>query len=242
MSGLDELWAREELEKFIELTVMRNGSGDGYITMSDFTRAPDHEVVKQAQVVEKILDRVLPDWRSEISEGLANNRWARHREAAIRAREELARGEEIRLHLGDGAPHMSAAELHPWVWTGARALWSSGHYLQAVFSAAVQVNAETQNKVARRDVSERKLFQEAFSEEPPAPGRPRLRLSPDDGGETYRSRQRGARALAEGIYAGIRNPIVHDPEFDITQQEALEYLAALSVLARWVDNAEVVTA
>jgi hypothetical protein len=47
-------------------------------------------------------------------------------------------------------------------------------------------------------------------------------------------------ALAEGIYAGIRNPFNHeDPGTqDVDVQVALEYLAALSVLARWVDESE----
>ena len=40
---------------------------------------------------------------------------------------------------------------------------------------------------------------------------------------------------------GIRNPRAH-PSDDITEQEALEQLAALSVLARWVDACEVVKA
>ena len=50
--------------------------------------------------------------------------------------------------------------------------------------------------------------------------------------------QRGARALAEGIYAGIRNPFNHESPHDIDEQVALEYLAALSILARWVDESE----
>ena len=61
----------------------------------------------------------------------------------------------------------------------------------------------------------------------------------DDGSDTYKSVQRGAMALAEGIYAGIRNPFDHDDPKDIDEQVALEYLAALSVLARWVDEATV---
>ncbi|WP_349318949.1 TIGR02391 family protein [Mycolicibacterium canariasense] len=42
--------------------------------------------------------------------------------------------------------------------------------------------------------------------------------------------------------AGIRNPFNHEGHMDIDEQRALEYLAALSVLARWVDDAEVETA
>ncbi len=61
----------------------------------------------------------------------------------------------------------------------------------------------------------------------------------DDGGKTFRSVQRGARMFAEGVFAGIRNPLAHEAEQEMSEQQALEYLAALSVLARWVDDSTV---
>lgn len=61
----------------------------------------------------------------------------------------------------------------------------------------------------------------------------------DDGGKTYKNVQRGAIAFAEGVFAGIRNPLSHEFGHDLTEQQALEYLAALSVLARWVDDANI---
>lgn len=242
MTGLNTEWALAELEKFITQTVMTNNSssGPGYVSITSKSRtaAPDPEVTKQAQVVEKILDRVVPSWRTEI-ELRKTNRWTRHREAAIRAKEELLRQEEIQKNLGDDAPRISAADLHPWVWSGARSLWQSGHFRSAVEDAAKKVNAETQNKVGRRDLSETKLFQEAFSEKPAEPGKARLRRMKPDGSDSYKSVQRGAMALAEGIYAGIRNPFNHEDPKDIGEQVALEYLAALSVLARWVEESTV---
>ena len=63
-------------------------------------------------------------------------------------------------------------------------------------------------------------------------------MNPDDS-DTYKSVQRGAMAFAEGIFAGIRNPLSHEVDQELTEQEALEYLAALSVLARWVDESTV---
>ena len=75
--------------------------------------------------------------------------------------------------------------------------------------------------------------------DPPKPGKSRLRRMTDDGSDTYKSVQRGAKAFAEGIYAGIRNPFNHEDPKDIDEQVALEYLAALSVLARWVDESTV---
>ncbi|MFI5642686.1 TIGR02391 family protein [Streptomyces goshikiensis] len=121
-------------------------------------------------------------------------------------------------------------------------MWQSGHFREAVTAAARKVNVETQNKLDRKDVSERRLFQQAFSQDAPKAGQPRLRLMEDDGSDTYRSVHRGAAAFAEGFFAAIRNPNSHaDGLPDLPQHEALEQLAALSVLARWVTAAAVVT-
>ncbi|MGA5494281.1 TIGR02391 family protein [Streptomyces cinereoruber] len=62
----------------------------------------------------------------------------------------------------------------------------------------------------------------------------------DDGGDAFHSIHRGAMAFAEGCYAGIRNPNSHEDGLpELPEHEALEQLAAFSVLARRVDNAEV---
>ena len=235
MSRLNTEWAIGQLKDFIRATDPRIVKG-GYLKYQ--TEEPESEVVKKAQIVEQILDRVTPKWRS-LNVATTFEKWALHHEAAIRAREMLLRDEELRANLGEDAPEISAANLHQWVWSGASSLWQSGHYRSAVEDAAKKVNAETQNKVRRRDVSETKLFQEAFSDKPAELGKPRLRRMANDGSDTYKSVQRGAMALAEGIYAGIRNPFNHEDPKDIDEQVALEYLAVLSVLARWVDDATV---
>lgn len=240
MTGLNSEWAIEQLDGSIKATtvtyVPSPPSSIGFHSYK--TAESEDDVVKRAQVVEQILDRVIPGWRDSIKKK-DRQKWSVHYEAAVRAREALLRADEVRKNLGDDAPEISAAKLHPRVWSGAASLWQSGHYRSAVEDAAKKLNAETQNKVGRRNVSETKLFQESFSAEPPAAGKSRLRRMKDDGSDTYRSMQRGAMALAEGIYAGIRNPFNHEDPHDIDEQVGLEYLAALSVLARWVDESEV---
>jgi hypothetical protein len=44
-----------------------------------------------------------------------------------------------------------------------------------------------------------------------------------------------------GCFMAIRNPIGHLPRehHEITEQEALEQLAAWSLLARWIEHAEI---
>lgn len=232
-------WALTELDKFLDQTVMSHPSVPGVVDMTGrkVTAADDEDITKQAHVVEQILDRVISDWRN--LDASKANRWVRHRTAALRAREALVRDQEIQENLGENAPDLSAAELHPWIWNGSKSLWGSGHYREAVEGAIRKLNAETQNKVGRRDISETSLFKEAFSRDPASAGKARLRRMADDGSKTFESVQRGAINFAEGVFAGIRNPLSHEAEQEISEQEALEYLAVLSVLARWVDGAEV---
>lgn len=235
MSTLDIAWAINELEAFVHAC-----GTDGM-----YQREEDEVVAQQAHVAEQILDRVTPGWRARDvrSQKLREYEpWGHLRDCASRGIAAIERQAELREKLGDDAPMISAARLHPWVWDGARSLWQSGHYRSAVEDAAKKLNAETQNKVGRRDVSETDLFKQAFSLDAAAPEKARLRRRTPDGSDTYRSMQRGAMAIAEGIYAGIRNPFNHDDPKDIDEQTGLEYLAALSVLARWVDDAEVETA
>jgi uncharacterized protein (TIGR02391 family) len=146
----------------------------------------------------------------------------------------LADQEEVAARLAPDAPVLPADKFHPWVWDSARTLWESHHYRQAVQTAATTLNAKIQDKVQRRDVSDTKLVQEAFSE-------PRLRLPGDSSSETVQSRQRGAQQLGLACVSLIRNPASHeDEEWD--EQAALEQLAALSLLARLVDESQVLTA
>lgn len=240
--ALDEQWALDELVAFERMTVMRNGSSGGFFTDQDYTASPDDTIAASAAVVEQILDRVIPDWRTAV-ELRGTNRWTRHREATQRAIAILKRQAELREKLGDNAPTLDASRFHPWVWEGARSMWGSRQYAQAVVDALKKVNAEAQLKAGRRDVSETDLFNQLFSMDAPKAGRPRLRLMSDDGSDTYSSVHRGARAMAEGLFAGVRNRHSHEvADTPAEEQHALEQLAAVSVLARWVDDAEVVMA
>jgi hypothetical protein len=91
----------------------------------------------------------------------------------------------------------------------------------------------------RLKTRETPLFQQAFTEDCPEAGKNRLRLMDPEDSDDYRSAQHGARALAEGLYKGIRNPLSHGAWTDISEHRALEYLAAFSILARWVDESNV---
>ncbi|MFE2823442.1 TIGR02391 family protein [Streptomyces sp. NPDC059271] len=242
--NVDVDWAQGELAQFLQLTELYRAPdppGIMVIGPRKANRGSQEDIIASAHVVEQILDRVLPRWRAEVPASPRVNRWSQHREAVQRAVVVLQRDAEIQGRLGDDAPQLNAASLHAWVWSAAQPLWRDRHFREAVTAAARRVNRETQNKVGRRDVTETPLFQTVFSKDDPKPGQPRLRLMPDDGSDTFRSVQRGAAAFAEGCYAGIRNPNSHEDGLpELPEHEALEQLAAFSVLARWVDTASLV--
>lgn len=166
------------------------------------------------------------------------------RKQASRAKVALGREEKLAEKLGDNAPEMDTSNLHPWVWSNSQSLWANGHYRQTVMDATIQVNAEAQKKLGQRDVSETDWLNQAFSLDPAKGGKPRLRIIDNDGSPTYRSIHQGARAFAESLYSGIRNPAMHTSQKHAGNKEqlALEQLTAFSLLARWIDQAVVVRA
>lgn len=244
MAGMDEQWAIERLGAFIELAKLRyipDPPGAFGFWRYDFVNEKT-AVQAEAAVIERILDRVIPEWRTADWEEPPRQPMWRHREAAHRAIGLLEAEQELQRRMGDGAPQLDAGALHAWVWDSARSLWASGHFREAVSAAARAINAHAQTKLNRRDESEHRLIADAFSPSPPVEGHPRLRLMDDDGSETYRSLHNGAAHFTRGLYMGLRNPNNHEQLDELQEYIALEQLAAWSVLARWVDQAMVRTA
>ena len=146
--------------------------------------------------------------------------------------------------LGPSGPTLAAEGLHPWVWHAAVDLWDDGHYRHAVNGAAAKVEEQTQLKLDREDLSGTKLYTEAFKLDT-KPGERRLRFTyltekTADGNltESWKSAHQGGMNYGQGCAQGIRNMNAHGTR-ELPEKEALEYLAALSVLARWVDTAQV---
>jgi Protein of unknown function (Hypoth_ymh) len=153
----------------------------------------------------------------------------------------LTRKDELEKNLGEAGPALSVATMHRDVWDASKSLWRNGHFGDAVDAAARSVNAALQAKVERRDISDAKLVAECFSLDPPKPDAPRLRMMDNDGSETYRSLHTGAMAFGQGCFKAIRNVLAHEYGglADPPEEEALHYLAAFSVLARWIEQAAV---
>ncbi len=134
---------------------------------------------------------------------------------------------------------LDPTQLHPWVWDAAKGHWLAELWGSSVEAAAKVINAHLQQRLDRRDVSGKGLVEQAFSLEPPQPGRPRLRLSEDDGSESFTSLHQGAMHLGQACFQLWRNIEAHEVT-DSSRQECLEALAGMSALARLVDNSEVI--
>jgi hypothetical protein len=134
--------------------------------------------------------------------------------------------------------------MHDLAWRAASPQWQTEHRHDAVLASAKAVNSLLQKKLGRRDLSEVKLVQEAFSEKDPAPGKPRLRFTAFEDDQTRESMREGAMSIGVGCFKAIRHPLGHRPdeEIELGEQDALERLAALSLFARWVDEAELLIA
>lgn len=161
---------------------------------------------------------------------------------ARRALGKLATEAETAKHIqGTSAPTMAADSLHPLVWDAASKLWQDEHYSAAVQRAATFLNAHVQDLTGRRDISDSTLMAQVFSASPPEVGKPRLRWPGDDTDLTVKAMRTGVLQFSQGCFAAIRNPATHGTT-DMAPQEALEQLAILSTLARWIDACDVVQA
>ena len=225
----------------------RNATVDALREKRDSLNA---RIWRRAPLVETIAERVDPSFASEsFREGHGGGLWpwrsgltTAHRLVGV-----LERTAEEDAILGPGGPKLAAGGMHKWVWDAAANLWDDRHYKHAVNAAAAAVEMQTQLKLDRGDLSGADLYTQAFKIDKldTRPVGRRLRFthiheSTADGGRTksWVSAHEGAMHFGRGCTQGIRNLNAHGAG-GLDEQEALEYLASLSVLARWIDEAEV---
>lgn len=202
-------------------------------------KAAVHRLVHPVAI---IAGRIAPSEAAIISRMALTGTWALVVDACDRLIGNLESAGAVAAILRPQGPQLAAAGLHRGVWNTAATLWDGGHRREAVQTAATYVDTAIQAKAGRSDVSGTKLAGEVFSLEPPKAGRPRLRFRDfDEGSLDWISAHEGAQGLARGCASGIRNLVTHSLD-QPSEQVALEYLATLSALARWVDRMEVVAA
>jgi Protein of unknown function (Hypoth_ymh) len=131
-----------------------------------------------------------------------------------------------------GGPALPLKLLDPVVSQVAPPLWNAGKYRQAVSDAATSLNSFAQNQIGRRDISDKDLMGQAFSDKDPEPGKARLRCPGNPHTETVKAQQEGARAFAIGTFQAIRNP-AHHLTGDGNPVTAFHHLVALSQVAHW---------
>jgi uncharacterized protein (TIGR02391 family) len=236
VAGVDLEWVENRLQHFVSMTEL--------VTTSPPYKVPKcgrEKAIELAEVVRPIFQRLYPEWQSENSRDPWDE-FKAERDAAQRLLSRIASYAEVEKRLGgaDDSPRISAASFHPLIWKAAAAQWSTGHRHEAVLAAAKAVNSHLQTKLGRRDVSEVDLVKQAFSDDNPQPGKPRLRFNSISDEQTRKSMRRAVMEFGGGCFAAIRNPVGHlqNEEIELTEQTALERLASLSLFARWVDEAD----
>jgi len=228
---MNRTWAREKLETFAGLveSALSDGGSDERLK----------ELRRRESTVKRILRELEPN------SGLFSIEFSAQYPGVVgdiqRALGLLDDLDELAENLAPQGPQLRADRFHPWVWESGQTFWASSHYRAAVEAAAKAINAHTQTKVGRRDISDNDLMNQVFTEKPRA-GQKYLRIPGDPNDVMIRNRNRALRPFAEGCFAGIRNLAAHEHQDDWDEQPALECLAALSILARWIDECDVVTA
>lgn len=156
------------------------------------------------------------------------------------------RGVQTAITILESAMHDSESEehsidgFHPWVSAAATQTWDDGHHREALAEAANAVELRIKTKLGV-DLTGYPLVTEAFNPNEPEPGRSRLRfprLESDTDAGIYA--HQGAMHFAQGCILRIRS-LIHHQHGDLGEQEAFECLASLSLLARWADEAMVVS-
>ena len=140
---------------------------------------------------------------------------------------------------------LRVVDLHPWIAEAAEPLFDDGHRRQAIIAAAQNLEKQWRESLGVATPTLTQLAQESFSANAPTPGHPRLRflaVGADTSSEVWRNAHVGAMEYAKGCAMRIRNLNLHHPEdAEPGSGETVETLSALSVLARWVTDAELHT-
>jgi Protein of unknown function (Hypoth_ymh) len=233
---------------------------DGAIEMLDafvraideYDKAEDHfprlarrslydNVMRTQGAIQRIALAVEPGVDHDFSPGSVMQ-FGNARDVALHIRGLIESEQRLAAILEPIGPRLAARGLHPTVWNAAATLWDGRHYREAISAAGTGIDLALQAKLGRNDVTGTPLIQEAFSADPPKAGRPRLRFNRyERDTQDWTNAHEGARHLGVGCMMRIRNLTTHS--LDQPQEgEALEQLAALSVFARLLDDADLESA
>lgn len=135
--------------------------------------------------------------------------------------------------------------LHPLMWSAAAAHWTTHQYRVAVREAAEALTVDWKAKLGRNDVDDTVFWQQTLSAGDATPERPKLVCPGDPGDKTVRSMRGGIEPLAKalnnlatGLNLTVRNVTTHTRK-ELSEQHALERLAAYSYLAHLLDECQI---
>ena len=128
----------------------------------------------------------------------------------------------------------ASRNFHPQIPPRVRGLFTSGHRAEAVSAAMRSVNNRVKRISELQNLDGVKLMHRAFGEKLPA-----LQLN-DLSTETKRNEQNGLRSLLAGGMSALRNPPVHEDEWehDGDVGVTLECLGFASLMHRFLDQCE----
>ncbi|MGW6879581.1 TIGR02391 family protein [Streptomyces goshikiensis] len=130
-------------------------------------------------------------------------------------------------------PTTGVEAMHPTIWGAARKLWLDGHFRLAVQSAAETLTAQLKTRVGLANMDATNLYEKVFNTKTPM-----LIWPGDPGDRNVSSMQNGLAKYAPGLNMTVRNTATHVAADEMTAQQGLERLAALSLLAHWIDECE----
>jgi len=133
-----------------------------------------------------------------------------------------------------GIELLKERKIHPNIINVSGKLFADSHFSQAIFEAFKEVNNMVKRKSRITRYDGKNLMAQAFT-----PGSPKLRWS-QILTDSEKDEQEGFMLLFMGAMVGIRNPKAHDHVIQKDEIKTLEYLALASLLAKKIDEAEIV--
>jgi len=141
------------------------------------------------------------------------------------------RGEQARSPDARARSAFDGLNLHPRISAVATDLYRDGHYRNAVLDASVALVNYVKEKSRQHDLDGASLMRTVFSVNNTILAFNALADQSD------RDEQQGLMHLFEGAVLAFRNPRAHDLDAD-SPEDAMEYLAFLSLLAKRLDQAK----
>ncbi|WP_455362651.1 TIGR02391 family protein [Streptomyces sp. SYSU K21746] len=146
----------------------------------------------------------------------------------------LGRLEAMTLRAEAELPPTTGVEaMHPTIWGAARKLWLDGHFRLAAQTAAETLTTQVKARTGLSSMDATNVYEKVFAARAPV-----LRWPGDANDRTVSSMQNGLAKYAPGLNMTVRNTATHEAADEMTAQQALERLAALSLLAHWIDECE----